>query len=75
MSIANGCCKATMADWKQSKIARKNKASRTPGKAKGERCQADAMDKFFCRRNRSYKHREYGAWCEKVNRMNGIKGR
>jgi len=42
--------------------------SQTPGKNKGENCQASAQDKYFCKRNRSWKRKDYGAWCRKMDR-------
>ena len=42
-------------------------ASRTPGKQKGSNCQASQLSKHICKRNRSYKHRDYPAWCSSHN--------
>lgn len=33
--------------------------SSTPGRAKGERCQASPLMRTLCRRNRSYRRRDY----------------
>lgn len=44
------------------------KANSVSGKSKGENCQASSRDKYFARRNRSYKHRGYLAWCAKMDK-------
>ena len=40
-------------------------SSSTPGYTKGEHCQASSMDRYFCNRNRSYRHQAYAAWSKK----------
>ena len=46
--------------------------SRTPGKDKGANCKASARSKYMCKRNRSYKHRDYTLWC--ALKHGGVKG-
>lgn len=52
-----------MGDWKSRTFEKKGRASQSTGKSKG--IVASALDKFMCRRNRSYKHPLFGAWCAK----------
>lgn len=41
-----------------------HKKGHTPGSAKGGRCQADSLKRYMAKVSRSYKHRNYDAWCE-----------
>lgn len=47
----------TMGTWKARQIGKKNKASRTTGRSKG--IVSSALERYMCRRNRSYKHPLY----------------
>lgn len=50
--------------------------SHTPGRIKGEHCQASPLDKYMAKRNRSYKHEDYSKWCEKSRkRVYGKQGK
>lgn len=44
--------------------------SRTPGKLKGESCQASPLDRTYAKRSRSYKMRGYLTWCRKTEIIN-----
>lgn len=48
-----------MGQWKAKQIKKKGKGSQNTGKSKG--LIASALQKFMCRRGRSYKHPNYGA--------------
>ena len=51
-----------MHDWR-SKIERKRlRGSQTPGSQKTLACQATALERFFAKRSRSYKHQGYAEW-------------
>lgn len=41
--------------------------SQTPGKDKGDNCQASHDSRFFARRSRSYKHRGYNEWSQRYD--------
>lgn len=60
-----------MGTWKSNKIQKKHKGSQTPGKTKGGTCQATAMDRYFAKSSRSYKHPDYGKWCKAMDSVNG----
>lgn len=49
----------TMGNWKARKLVKGSRASRTSGKSKG--IVPDTLARYMCRRNRSYKHAQYGA--------------
>ena len=50
------------------KRLKQTKGSNTSGKMKDkDRCQASQLDKYMAKRNRSYKHPEYGTWLRKMN--------
>jgi len=53
------------------KDRKKTHASRTPGKQKAP-CQITYLDKFFARKSRSYKHKDYAIWCEKSRKKNSM---
>lgn len=48
----------TMGTWKLRKVVKGARASRSTGKSKG--LVPDALARFMCRNNRSYKHPQYG---------------
>jgi hypothetical protein len=48
----------TMGTWKTKIIKKQNRGSRTTGKSKG--IVASQLQKYMCRRNRSYKMANYG---------------
>lgn len=48
---------STMGDWRKRKMQKGLRASRTTGKSKG--IVATAIRKYMCRRNRSWKDRDY----------------
>jgi len=49
---------STMSTWKSKIIKKKGKGSQTTGRQKGIR--ASALQKYMCRRGRSYRHPLYG---------------
>lgn len=51
--------KVTMGTWKARKIVKGTRGSQTTGKQKG--IVANTLDKYMCRRNRSYKHPLYAS--------------
>ena len=59
-----------MGNWKRKTFEKRTKASRTTGKSKG--IVASPLERTICRRNRSYKMREYAAV---MKRLNGEKRR
>jgi len=62
-----------MGSWKEQTFSKKRKGSQTPGKAKGESCQADMNKRFFAKNAHSYKDPGYGAWCAAMDALNGMK--
>lgn len=60
-----------MGTWKAKIIGKKRIGSQTPGRQKGEHCQADAFKKSMAKRSRSYKDPAYGKWCAQMDSMNG----
>lgn len=56
--IASPESKGTMGDWKARKLVKGLRASRSTGKSKG--LVPDALARYMCRSNRSYKHPLYG---------------
>jgi hypothetical protein len=53
----------SMAQYKTKQADKRRQGSQTPGHQKNENCHATAIERYFCRRNRSYKHPEYATWC------------
>jgi hypothetical protein len=51
--------KSTMGTWKKKKLVKGQRASHATGKSKG--IVASTMQKYMCRRNRSWKHPLYAA--------------
>lgn len=63
---------SNMSTWKTKTFDKKRKGSQTPGKRKNEEtCQATVDDKYFARRSRSYKDKDYWKWCAKTRKLNG----
>lgn len=56
--IAESYSLKNMGQWKSKKLKKLGKGSRTTGKQKG--ITASALQKYMCRRGRSYKHPLYG---------------
>ncbi len=50
-----------MGRWKQRKLAKGQRASRTPGNKKG--LVPPSLARYLARANRSYKHDGYSRWC------------
>jgi hypothetical protein len=46
--------------WRKNKNA--SRKSSTPGKLKGENCQASSLDRFYAKYSRAHKHPGYGDW-------------
>lgn len=53
-----GASHKNMGQWKARTIKKKGKGSQTTGKQKG--IVANTLQKYMCRRGRSYKHPLYG---------------
>lgn len=53
-----------------NKNRKKRKFSSTAGKDKGECCVASTLDRYFCTKNRSYKHKGYRNWLLKTRKLN-----
>lgn len=51
-----------MGTWRQRKIKKGQRASRTPGNKKG--LVPPSWARYICRSNRSYKHPQYARWDE-----------
>jgi len=49
-------------DWRSKKVKKEKSRSQTPGNQKTLACQATARERFFAKRNRSYKDRQYAQW-------------
>lgn len=60
-----------MQTWRKNIISR-GKGSQTPGRTKGESCQADYRKRYFATRSRSYKDVKYGEWCKQMDSLNGM---
>lgn len=60
-----------MKDYKAKQMRKKARGSQTPGRQKGESCQASSLDRYMAKSSRSYKHKGYGVWLEKVRKQNG----
>ena len=59
-----------MFDWNRKKERKVRVQSQTSGSIKGENCKASYMDKYMAKSSRSYKHKDYPAWCKKMaNRL------
>lgn len=69
-NVAEGCTHSTMATWRRRVIQKKGRGSQTPGKQKGGNCYPDTMQRWFARCSRSYKHKDYAAWGERMLRRN-----
>ena len=54
-----------MGTWKTKSIGKKTKASRTTGRQKG--ITSSPLERTICRRNRSWKMKEYGLTMQKLN--------
>jgi len=52
-------------DWCKKRNAKGSHRSETKGSQKGENCKAGPLDRYMCKRNRSYKHLLYKAWSDK----------
>jgi hypothetical protein len=61
----------TMGTWRAHYFAKLGKRSVTPGAKKAETCKTNAMQNYFARRSRSYKHQDYDAWCTRMEALNG----
>lgn len=57
--------------YKAKKIKQIGKASRTPGRLKGETCKTTPLQRWMAKHGRSYKHKEYGEWCRQMSVRNG----
>lgn len=60
-----GTCRPTMGGWRRNIYKKRGKMSQTPGSTKGDNCQATGLDRLMAKRNRSWKHPLYAAWCRK----------
>ena len=58
----------TGAGWKQKIHGKRKRGHQTPGSLKGLSCKASTTDRYMAKTSRSYKHRDYPAWLEKVRR-------
>jgi len=56
--------------YRRNQIQKKGKASRTPGKTKGENCQTDPTKKFFASNPKAFRHAQYSTWHAEFKRMN-----
>jgi hypothetical protein len=54
--------------WRAKKTKKQSRKAQTAGSLKGENCKAGPLDRFMAKRNRSYKHREYAGWCERMKK-------
>jgi hypothetical protein len=61
---------ATMILWgsRKAKKAKNRTKGQTPGRSKGETCHATKAQRHMCGRNRSYKHRDYIAVMEQLDK-------
>lgn len=55
------------AKWR-SRRDKKNQGSQTPGKQKNTNCQATDKERFFAKRGRAYKHKEYNSWLDSTRK-------
>jgi len=55
-----------MFDWKRTIERKRARGNQTPGSTKGKRCQATAIDRYMAKSSRSYKHKDYPAWLERM---------
>ena len=62
-----------MNNWRANKIAKASKASRTPGKTKGDRCMTNPIKKFFACSSKATKHPQYEQWNDMFKAMNSYK--
>jgi hypothetical protein len=53
-----------------NKIRKQKRKNSTPGRDKGERCVASSLDRYFAKKSRAYKHKNYNDWLEKTHRFN-----
>lgn len=54
-----------MKNWKRKVLKKQARFSQgqASGKSKGGSCQASTMQRYFAKRSRSYKHKDYANWC------------
>jgi hypothetical protein len=64
--------RTSMGNWKKKLIQKKGRGSQTTGKSKG--IVATALQKSMCRRNRSYKHPNYGVIMDSIGVKRTKKG-
>jgi len=57
-----------MGTWKTKKIKRQGKMSQTEGKIKAERCQTNAVKKFYLCHPHAYRlePKQYDQWTDKL---------
>jgi hypothetical protein len=56
--------------WRRNIILKRGKASRTPGKLKGDHCQTNPVKRFFASSPKAYKHKDYEKWHDEFKRLN-----
>uniref|UniRef100_A0A6H1ZAT5 Uncharacterized protein n=1 Tax=viral metagenome TaxID=1070528 RepID=A0A6H1ZAT5_9ZZZZ len=49
-------------DWRRKQTQGRNRGSQTPGRTKVLSCHASPLERYFAKRNRSYKHIGYEDW-------------
>jgi hypothetical protein len=59
--------------WKRLTDRKITRGHQTPGKQKGETCKTTPFDGYMAKSSRSYKHKNYLAWTEKMRRR--VKGK
>lgn len=55
------------AKWR-SRRDKKKQSSQTPGRQKNVGCQATPKEKFFAKRSRAYKTKDYGSWLDSTRK-------
>ena len=65
--------KGNMADYRKRKMKKARQGSQTPGKTKGDSCQADGLDRIFANRSRARKMYGYQEWLTKTAKYYGNK--
>ena len=56
--------------WRRTKLRKQTRGHQTSGKEKVDTCQASALDRYFAKTSRSYKHKGFAAWSEKIKKFN-----
>lgn len=58
------------AAWRKTKKRKIAKKSQTAGTSKVVTCQATSLERYMAKRSRSYKHRLFSSWEQRIKKWN-----